>query len=224
MEEIPKIMLVNKPVGITSFDVIRILRNILGIKKIGHAGTLDPNASGLMILGINDGTKKLSELILNDKTYEAEILLGVKTDSGDTDGNILQTNDVRDIQIEEIEKVVKKMLGAHTYKVPEYSAIKIDGKKMYELARNNEKIEPVFREMNVYEISNISYKKPYIKLTLHVSKGTYIRSLAEFIGNELGLPSTLSNLKRISIGNFKLEDAIDLPQQSIDKIKNKKHH
>jgi tRNA pseudouridine55 synthase len=219
-----EILLVDKPKGITSFDVIRILRTMLHIKKIGHAGTLDPNASGLMLLGIDQGTKKLTELSQSGKTYEATILLGVKTDSGDTDGTVLEEVQVSELNIERIESALRGLLGTKTYEVPKYSAIKKNGKKLYELARAGIETEPTFREMTVYKIENIKYNHPYIKATFDVSKGTYIRSLAEYVGQTLGLPSTLSDLRRTSIGEYSISNAITLPDELIKNYTNKKRH
>lgn len=215
-----EIVLVNKPKGITSFDVIRILRKQLGIKKLGHAGTLDPNATGLMLIGVGPGTKKLSELILNDKAYIATILLGVKTDSGDIDGKIIEEQDILNINLKqnEVENAVLKLLGEKEYIVPSYSAIKINGKKLYDLARAGTKTEPMIRKMRVDKIENILYKHPYIYVTFYVSKGTYIRSLTEKIGELLKTPTTLYDLQRISIGQYKLTDAINLPDDEVNKI------
>lgn len=224
-----ELILVNKPKGITSFDVIRVLRKILKVKKMGHAGTLDPNATGLILIGVGSGTKNLANLILNDKAYKATILLGTKTDSGDVDGKILEQKDISNLDLSQnqAENTVSKLLGENEYVVPNYSAIKIDGKKLYELARAGVEIEPVKRTMQVYKIKDVLYTHPYIYATFYVAKGTYIRSLAEKIGELLNTPTTLYDLQRISIGEYKLEDAINLPDEEVQKIKeirtNKKH-
>ncbi|MFH1292480.1 MAG: tRNA pseudouridine(55) synthase TruB [bacterium] len=231
-----EILLVDKPKGITSFDVIRRLRRELNIKKMGHAGTLDPLASGLMIIGINKGTKKLNEFIKLDKVYETEILLGVKTDTGDLEGKILETRQVEDIDEKQIQEVLEGMEGALVLPVPIYSAIKRGGEALYKKARRGEKIDPPKKEMQVYEIKLLSLRaKPsnlivavvtrslgfarndgtnfarndmyILKLEIKVSSGTYIRSLAEEIGGRLGYPATVKELRRTQVGDFKIEDA-----------------
>lgn len=216
-----ELILVNKPKGITSFDVIRVLRKILKVKKMGHAGTLDPNATGLMLIGVGGGTKNLANLILNDKAYKATILLGTKTDSGDIDGKITEQKDLSslDLSQNQAQNIVLKLLGENEYTVSNYSAIKIDGKKLYELARAGIEIEPVKRTMQVYKITDILYTHPYIYATFYVAKGTYIRSLAEKIGELLNIPTTLYDLQRISIGEYKLEDAISLPDEEVQRIR-----
>lgn len=216
------ILLVNKPCGITSFDVIRIMQKRLCIKKIGHAGTLDPNATGLMILGINEGTKELSKLILNNKEYQAVIKLGIKTDSDDIDGKIL---DEKNVQVFEKDKVIEKcnlILGRKKYRVPNYSAIKINGKKMYDLARQGKEITPVFKEMEVFTIKDIEYEHPYIRFTVLVSKGTYIRSLVQYICEQLETIGTLYKLNRTKIGYFDLKNAVELDKQDVQNFINKK--
>lgn len=220
------LLLVNKPKGITSFDVIRVLRKIFKVKKMGHAGTLDPNATGLMLIGVGSGTKNLANLILNDKAYKATILLGIKTDSGDIDGKILDQKDLSNLILsqDKVESTISKLLGENEYVVPNYSAIKIDGKKLYELARAGIEIEPVKRTMQVYKITDVLYTHPYIYATFYVAKGAYIRSLAEKVGELLNIPTTLYDLERISIGEYKLKDAINLPDEEVQKIQEIKNN
>jgi tRNA pseudouridine55 synthase len=233
-----EILLINKPKGISSFDCIRILQKIYKEKtgkkiKIGHAGTLDPNAIGLLILGIKNGTKKLTELISNNKTYEATIQLGIKTDTEDIDGKVLEIWDEKmlkhffvqeNINKDKIENVMNSLLGEKEYIVPSFSAIKVNGKKLYEIARKETlpKLslfrERLTRKMIVLEISNFKFDFPVIKVTFKVSKGTYIRSLSTKIGEILKIPTTLSDLNRTSIGEFKLENAINLPKENIMQI------
>lgn len=216
--EIPNILLVDKPQGITSFDIIRQLRKKLGIKKMGHGGTLDPMATGLMIIGINEGTKELASLIKLDKVYYADIRLGMSTDSGDADGNVLKRKVVTDVLSDtDIEDVLHTCSGTHTYIVPIYSAIKVDGKPLYWYARNN--ITPPHipeKEMTVYAISLLdsypSDKYWHIRIRIHVSSGTYIRTLAETIGERLGYPAMLTGLRRTRIGDMDITDARTLEE------------
>jgi tRNA pseudouridine55 synthase len=210
------ILLIDKPRGITSFDVIRRLRRELNIKKMGHAGTLDPLASGLMIIGIGEGTKKLSSLIKLDKEYIAEILLGEKRSTGDMEGEILEEMPVSDVQEEDVLDILEGMQGTLFLPVSAYSAIKKDGVPMYKYARKAEKkgetISDVpMRTMQVHEaeLQNIEQKEERVVLTVRfsVGSGTYIRSLGEEIGRRLGYPATLQNLRRTKVGDFDIKDA-----------------
>lgn len=212
------ILLVNKPKGITSFDVIRILRKELGIRKMGHSGTLDPMATGLILIGVNKGTKKLKDLIGLDKIYEAEITFGKKTDSYDLDGKILEKKELNEENINKIDKKIDKILneliGELEIEVPIYSAIKRDGKKLYEYARAGKEIDLPKKKMTIYyikKINKIKKEDKYIlNLELKVSSGTYIRSIVNEINKKTGIPCVLSGLNRTQIGEYKLKDAIDL--------------
>jgi tRNA pseudouridine55 synthase len=215
----PALILIDKPKGITSFDVIRRLRRELNIKKMGHAGTLDPLASGLMIIGIGEGTKKLSSLIKLDKEYVAEVLLGERRSTGDMEGEILEELDVLYIDPDEVKEVLESMHGTLYLPVSAYSAIKKDGVPMYKRARKAEKTgEAVtdlpMRTMQVHEaeLMNIEQKENRAVLTVRffVGSGTYIRSLAEEVGKRLGCPATLQNLRRTKVGDFDIKEAREL--------------
>jgi tRNA pseudouridine55 synthase len=209
------ILLIDKPKGITSFDVIRQLRIKLGrknMKKMGHAGTLDPLASGLMIIGINEGTKELTKLIKLPKVYRAEILLGVQTETADMEGKIIAEKSVSTIDMEKVAEALRSMVGKIILPVPVYSAIKVKGQPLYKRARGGEVgiITPE-KEMEVLWINlleHFSFENHYVlRLELEVSSGTYIRALAEEIGRRLELPATIKELRRIKIGEFKITDA-----------------
>lgn len=212
------ILLIDKPKGITSFDVIRILRKKLGIRKMGHAGTLDPMASGLMIIGVNEGTKKMSEFLKLPKVYVADVLLGKKTDTGDVEGRVIEEKEMGNITEEKIRETVESMVGKHSLSVPMYSAIKIGGRPLYKLARKKEKgselteeeknIIPPVKEMEVIFVRLLSTDGASIKIEMEVSSGTYIRTLGEELGRRLGYPATLSGLRRTKIGEFLIEDAM----------------
>ncbi|MEK7652425.1 MAG: tRNA pseudouridine(55) synthase TruB [Patescibacteria group bacterium] len=220
-----EIILIDKPTGITSFDVIRILRRKLGIKKMGHAGTLDPLASGLMIIGVGDGTKKLNEYLKLSKIYIADILLGISTETGDREGKIIEKKEVKNLDKKEIEKVLKGMRGKLRLQVPIYSAIKIKGKPLYEYARKGREIELPTKNMEILDIKLIDIsdnkntpsgetaESKNIKVEINVSSGTYIRSIAEEFGKRLGYPASLSGLRRIKIGDFRIEDAEEIKNQ-----------
>jgi tRNA pseudouridine55 synthase len=204
------IILVNKPKGMTSFDVIRILRKKLGIKKMGHAGTLDPLATGLMIIGVGKGTRKLTQYLKLDKTYETEILIGVATDTYDIDGKIIEEKEVPNLNEELIKEKLKLLEGVHEFEVPKYSAIKIKGKKLYELARHSVDFIPPKRKMQVHKVEFMTlkqYNKHYIlKASFDVASGTYIRTLAVEFGKLIGYPATVYSIKRTRIGDFYLND------------------
>jgi len=206
-----EIVLIDKPKGPTSFDMVSRLRRKLGIRKIGHAGTLDPLASGLLILGVGKGTKKLADLIKLPKTYEAEILLGVSTDTGDLEGKVLKEQEIETLDTKEVKRVVKGLVGKLLLKVPAYSAIKVKGERLYKIAREGRTVDLPEKEMEVTKAvfkSCLKSEKHYVlKVVLDVKSGTYVRSLAEEIGRRLSVPATLKNLKRTKIGKFNLKDA-----------------
>lgn len=210
MAEEGKIILIDKPKGITSFDVIRILRKKLGIRKMGHAGTLDPFATGLLIIAIGDATKKLTQFIKLPKTYEAEIVFGVATDTGDETGKIIR-QEKSVISREDLEAEINKLIGVQKLAVPIFSAIKIGGEALYKKARRGEKIDLPIKEMEVRNaiLKDVVYEnsQTVVNLILDVSSGTYIRSLAVELGRRLSAPAHVRNLRRTKIGDFSIEQA-----------------
>lgn len=209
-----EIILIDKPKGITSFDVIRHLRKKLDIRKMGHAGTLDPLASGLMIIGVGKGTKKLADLIKLDKTYEAKIILGEKRTTGDLEGDIIEEKDVENIDEEQVKKVLEEMIGTLELNVPIYSAIKRGGESLYKKARRGEKVEAPIKVMTIHsakleKIEQVD-NRVHVFVTFDVGSGTYIRSLAEEFGKRLGYPATLGGLRRTVIGEFDIRDAVEV--------------
>lgn len=217
-------MLVDKPAGITSFDVIRRLRPKLGVRKMGHAGTLDPAATGLMIIGIGEGTKQLQEYLKLDKEYVAEILIGIRTDSGDLEGVTLEERAIEaaaeTFSKEKVSAALGSLVGTLTLPVSAYSAIKQNGVPFYKKARaasRRGQIIPAadlpIREMIVHsaKLLDILYdsktRTVVIKARFNVGSGTYIRSLGEELGRRLGYPATLKSLRRTKIGEFQVEDA-----------------
>lgn len=209
-----KVLLVDKPGGMTSFDVIRKLRIQLGIKKMGHAGTLDPFATGLMLIGYEEGTKELTALTKQDKTYIAHIQFGVQTDTGDYTGKTLLRSDVVTLHEVDVRERLSLLIGTHEYIPPKYSAIKISGKKLYEYARKGKEVEIPSRSMTVYEAQLINFEKIngyYVAEVLcKVASGTYIRTIGEELGKSLGYPACLIALRRVSIGSYSIDNAVKL--------------
>ncbi len=217
---VPELLLVDKPAGITSHDVVDAARRIFKIRKIGHAGTLDPFATGLLILGIGPGTKKLTELVGLDKTYLATARLGATSTTDDPEGEIIETQnsqlvtpdrslELQVISYKMIEDALKKYRGTFEQTSPLYSAKKIKGQKMYELARKGlgETVELPKKMVTITDLKVLEYNWPFLTLEVSCSSGTYIRALARDIGRELGCGAYLTALRRTRIGEFKIEDA-----------------
>lgn len=201
------ILAIYKEKGYTSRDIVNILSRELGTKQIGHTGTLDPMATGVLVVCIGRGLKLVELLTNHDKEYIAKIKLGIETDTLDITGSIIKEEDISEYSREQVELVLKKFVGKIKQQVPKYAAIKVNGKKLYEYARNNEEVELPIRDIEIYDlklVSDIKDNEFYIKC--HVSKGTYIRSLVRDIGYELGTVATMMELERIKLGNFTLED------------------
>lgn len=210
-----EILLIDKPRGITSFGVIARLRKALNTRKMGHAGTLDPLASGLMLVGVGKGTKKLAELIKLPKTYEAEVILGERRNTGDMEGEIVEESVAKDVSEETVREALTSMEGVLLLPVPVFSAIKRDGQPLYKRARRGVDIDVPVRDMEVRATSFMRMEergdRTHLFVTYDVGSGTYIRSLAEELGRRLGYPATLGNLRRTRIGSFDIKDAQALP-------------
>lgn len=204
------LILVNKPIGITSFKLVHIIKKKLKVKKVGHCGTLDPLASGLMIVLVGKYTKLQDKFMKQDKFYYATIKLGIKTDSGDLDGNIISQSDYSHVTKESIKQACNNFIGKIQQIPPMYSALKVNGQKLYELARKGITIERKPREITIYNIDLIDYQKDTFSIRVKCSSGTYIRTLAQDIGTKLNTDTVLINLVREEIGNYKLTDAINI--------------
>ena len=200
------ILLVDKEKGITSRDVVNKISKELNIKKVGHAGTLDPLATGLMVIGIGKGTKILDLLTSDKKEYIATVKLGIQTDTLDITGNIVKKIDNYILKKDKLESALKSFCKKYMQTVPKYSAIKINGKKLYEYARNDIEIELPKKEVTIYSIELIDFKENEFTFKTLVSKGTYIRSLINDIGNSLNIPMTMKELRRTKSGKFKIDD------------------
>lgn len=219
-----KIIVINKSVGMTSHDVVNQIRKIFKTKKVGHNGTLDPDASGVLVVCINEATKLVQFLENDSKEYVAEILIGKSTDTYDKTGNVLQEVIVEELSNEEVDNCLKSFIGKIKQIPPIYSAIKKDGKKLYEYARKNEFVEVEAREIEIFSLERISDVEPvdnFYKFSIktHVSKGTYIRSLCVDIAEKLGYPGLMNNLIRTRSGKWHLEESYSLEQIKQGKFK-----
>lgn len=206
------ILLVNKPINWTSNDVCQKLKKALNLKKIGHAGTLDPKAQGLLVMGINEGTKFLNELIMQDKEYVAKIKFGVQTNTYDIEGDVINVSNEK-IDWLKLKKIIYFYNNKIFYQQPPiFSALKIKGKKLYEYARKNQHIEIPKRivSINSIKLLNLDLETNEIEIKLNVSKGFYVRSFANDLGLKINNYAHLTSLIRTKSGNFKLEDALDI--------------
>ena len=205
------IIVVNKPKGITSFDVIRKLKKILKTKKIGHTGTLDPLATGVMLMCVGKATKLASDLEAKDKVYIADFDIGYATDTYDIEGKKIAEN-IIEISKENLEQSIKKFIGNIKQVPPMYSAIKIDGNKLYHLARKGIEVERPKRDVTIEYINLLDFKDNKAKIETKVSKGCYIRSLIYDIGQDLGTYATMTALQRKQVGDYSLETSYTLEQ------------
>jgi tRNA pseudouridine55 synthase len=214
-----QVLLINKPLKWTSFDAIRKIRSLINIKKVGHAGTLDPLATGLLIVCTGKFTKRINEFMAQEKEYTGTITLGATTATYDFESEPENLKDFLHITAEQIQAVTHQFTGVIMQVPPIYSAIKKDGERLYELARRGETVELEPRKVTINEFEITSVSPPVLTFRVVCSTGTYIRSLANDVGVALGTGAYLSSLCRTRIGNFLLKDALDVDQLQ-EKIKN----
>ncbi len=216
------IIIINKEKEYTSNDIVQIVKHTLK-EKVGHTGTLDPNATGVLPILVGKGTKISKYLVNHDKIYEAKLQLGIKTDTADGEGIVIQSETInKDILSEEkINKSLKTFIGKQTQIPPMYSAIKINGKKLYDYARKGEQIEISARNIEIYniELKNIDIKNNQVDIKVECSKGTYIRTLCEDIAKKLGTIGYMKELNRIQVGEFNINESI-----KIQELKNNKNN
>lgn len=203
---------VYKEKGFTSFDVVAKMRGILGQRKVGHTGTLDPAAEGVLPVCAGRGTRLCDMLTDHDKTYRATMLLGVVTDTEDTTGTVLEEKNTDHLTEEAVREAILSFVGDYDQIPPMYSALKVDGKKLYELAREGKVIERKARPVKIHEIVIESMNLPEVVMSVSCSKGTYIRTLCSDIGAKLGVGGCMKNLLRTKVGRFKLEETLTLAQ------------
>lgn len=232
-------LLIDKPKGITSHDVIDELRKVTGVRKSGHAGTLDPNATGLLIVGVGrESTKKLGEIAKNTKkTYVAKIMLGEERETDDVEGRLRSQRQINEEilrqklqgdkfggdsvpSLSSIKDVLRLFIGKQEQVPPKYSAKKIEGQKAYEMARKGKKVDLKARKIVIHSIKLLNYKYPVLCIECLVSSGTYIRALARDIGRKLGMGAYLNNLKRTAIGKYLLKNAVELNDLTSENWKN----
>jgi tRNA pseudouridine55 synthase len=212
VKEIEGVLLVDKPKGLTSHDVVYRLRRKLQIKRIGHAGTLDPMATGVLVMLIGKATRISQYLMSVDKIYEGEATLGVVTDSQDAEGEIMATNPVPPLTEAQVLAVMKTFLGDQYQTPPMHSAIKKDGVPLYKLARKGEEIEREPRFIRISKFDLLSFALPKVSFDLHCTKGTYVRTVAKDLGDKLGCGAHLSALRRTGSGKFTIAQCTPLDQ------------
>jgi tRNA pseudouridine55 synthase len=203
------VIIVDKPAGITSHDVVDRVRKLLGVKKAGHAGTLDPMATGVLAVCVGEATKIASFLMGDDKVYEATMRLGVRTDTQDMTGRVLAEQETR-VTDEDVKAVLAALVGTITQVPPQYSAVKVRGKALYKWARKGVNVEAAARQVNIREIHVRDIALPLVSFTVTCSKGTYVRTLCADAGDRLGCGAALEKLRRTASGIFRAENAVSL--------------
>lgn len=208
------VIVVNKPKGISSFRVVDRIRKLTKIKKVGHAGTLDPSATGVLIICLDKACKRSDEFMGHDKEYEAEMVFGITTDSGDSDGNILSKKEVK-VERKDLEEAIKRFVGEIEQVPPMVSALHHKGKRLYDLARQGITVDRPPRKVRINSIALLSFEdgpNPRARIKVGCSKGTYIRTLCEDIGSSLGVGAYESQLIRTKSGAFRIEDSHTLEE------------
>jgi tRNA pseudouridine55 synthase len=216
-----------KPKGISSYQTVKEVRDILNISKAGHTGTLDPSASGVLLICIGQATKIAEFLVGMKKHYQGEMILGISTDSQDSEGKIIQKREVgTDINENRIKDVFKKYEGTISQMPPMFSAAHYKGERLYRLARKGIEVKRNLKKIKIYQLNLINFYQdvnPIVKFEVICSKGTYIRTLCNDIGNELGCGAHLSNLVRKKVGNFSIEDSLNLEELKKEKVLRKRY-
>ena len=202
------VLIIDKPSGITSHDVVDLVRKKLKTKRVGHSGTLDPVATGVLVLLVGSATKLFAKFVHFDKEYEATLCLGAVTSTGDSEGKVLSKKEVSHITEDSVRRAFEKFVGERQQVPPMVSAIKHQGKRLYELARRGIEVERVARPIKIYDLKITRLEMPNIDFYVKCSKGTYVRRLGEEIGEELGVGGFISRIRRISLGPFNITDAV----------------
>jgi len=204
------IILIDKPATWSSFDVVKKIKNIGRFKKVGHAGTLDPFATGLLILGTNKETKSLANMSQKNKAYQAKMVFGKTTDTFDVTGSIVSEKKITDFDIRKIREILQKYVGESDQLAPMYSAKKVNGVRLYKLARKGREIERKPHKIKIFEINEVSNSGNELDVYVDCSKGTYIRTLAHDIGQDSGYGAYLKELRRLKIDEYQVSDALSV--------------
>ncbi|HOH92657.1 MAG TPA: tRNA pseudouridine(55) synthase TruB, partial [Anaerolineaceae bacterium] len=204
------VLVIDKPVGMTSHDVVQAVRRGTGIRRAGHTGTLDPRASGVLVVLLGPAVRLSEYVSTSEKRYQAVIKFGMTTSTYDTEGTITSQSDDFNFEFEDLEKALEKFVGEVEQTPPIYSALKIDGRRAYDMARKGEEFEMEPRDITVHSLELLEWEPPEAVVDIHCSSGTHIRSLANDIGQEMGSGATLINLRRTKNGRFTLRDAVSL--------------
>jgi tRNA pseudouridine55 synthase len=207
-----EMLLVDKPAGWTSFDVVAKLRSVLGVRKAGHAGTLDPMATGLLIVCTGARTKEMESFIGLDKEYEVEMTIGARTESYDAESPVVERRDISAITTADVEAVLRGFIGPQQQVPPMWSAVKVRGKALYRYARKGQTVERAARDIVVHSIEPGSMDFPRVRFRMACSKGTYVRSLVDTAGERLGCGAYVTALRRTRIGPYRIEDAFSIPE------------
>lgn len=205
-----ELLLVDKPAGWTSFDVVKKIRSLLRVKKAGHAGTLDPLATGLLIVCTGKMTKNLARHAAADKEYDVSLLLGSRTASGDAETPVIETCSVDGITARHVEQAVQTFIGAQRQIPPMWSALKVNGKRLYKYAKEGQTVERAPRDVLIHAITIRSIELPRVELTVSCSKGTYIRTLVDDLGKTLGCGAYVTSLRRTRIDHWHVADAMTM--------------
>lgn len=217
-----EVFLINKPLEWTSFDVVKKIRNTLRIKKVGHAGTLDPLATGLLIVCAGKKTKSIETYMGQEKEYTGTFVLGKTTESFDLEKEVVDVAEPSQLTLEDVKKAAAQLTGDILQVPPMHSAIKVDGKRVYESARKGQEVVMEARPVSVTAFEITDFNNPVVHFRIVCSKGTYIRSLARDLGNILGVGAYMASLIRTRIGDFRLENAISV-SEAVDLIKSRQH-
>ncbi len=203
---------INKPLGVTSMDVVRRVKRLTKQRRVGHAGTLDPYATGVLPICFGQATRLMDYLINGRKVYDAVLRLGATTDTYDAAGNVTETKDYSLVRIEQFERSLDEFKGSIAQVPPMYSALKVGGKRLYDLARSGQEVDRAPRSVEVFAIEVVDWTPPYVKISVECGRGVYIRSLAHDIGQALGCGAHLSGLSRVRTGSFDISTSISLSE------------
>ena len=215
------VLVVDKPEGMTSFAVVAKVRRLLHLKKAGHCGTLDPFATGVLLVCANQATRIVDQLLTQDKLYRFTVVFGVETDTLDRTGQVVRTFEGPARELKELENALEAFRGTYTQEVPRYAAVKVDGRRLYELSRSGIEVDLPSREVHIHSLELLTYNWPRAELQAHCGKGTYIRQLTADIGRIMGCGAHVSELRRLASGPFRVERAVSLEELEEGKENNR---